>query len=412
MSVKINELQIENVKRIKAVKLEPTANGLTIVGGKNNQGKTSVLDSIAWALGGDRFKPSQANREGSVTQPYLKITLSNGVVVERTGKNSSLKVIDPHGNKAGQQLLNEFIESFALNLPKFLQSNANEKANILLQIIGVGDRLIELETAENNKYNQRHTIGQIAEQKKKYADEMVHYDGVPSEPVSASDLIQQQQEILYQNAENQKKRERLKELREKKYVLETELNRVINDLKIAEMSAEELVDRSTEELEENIEKIDALNIKIRSNLDKERAEEVAHDFQNQYNTLTAEIEDIRAEKKKLLDNADLPLPELSVVNGEITYKGMKWDNMSGSDQLKVATAIIRKLNPECGFVLVDKLEQMDIETLNEFGQWLESEGLQVIATRVSTGDECSVIIEDGYSISNNDNKPKFQKGVF
>lgn len=412
MSVKINELQIENVKRIKAVKLEPTANGLTIVGGKNNQGKTSVLDSIAWALGGDRFKPSQANREGSVTQPYLKITLSNGVVVERTGKNSSLKVIDPHGNKAGQQLLNEFIESFALNLPKFLQSNANEKANILLQIIGVGDRLIELETAENNKYNQRHTIGQIAEQKKKYADEMVHYDGVPSEPVSASDLIQQQQEILYQNAENQKKRERLKELREKKYVLETELNRVNNDLKIAEMSAEELVDRSTEELEENIEKIDALNIKIRSNLDKERAEEIAHDFQNQYNALTAEIEDIRAEKKKLLDNADLPLPELSVVNGEITYKGMKWDNMSGSDQLKVATAIIRKLNPECGFVLVDKLEQMDIDTLNEFGQWLESEGLQVIATRVSTGDECSVIIEDGYSISNNDNKPKFQKGVF
>lgn len=412
MSVKINELQIENVKRIKAVKLEPTANGLTIVGGKNNQGKTSVLDSIAWALGGDRFKPSQANREGSVTQPYLKITLSNGVVVERMGKNSSLKVIDPHGNKAGQQLLNEFIESFALNLPKFLQSNANEKANILLQIIGVGDRLIELETTENNKYNQRHTIGQIAEQKKKYADEMVHYDGVPSEPVSASDLIQQQQEILYQNAENQKKREHLKELREKKYVLESELNRVNNDLKIAEMSAEELVDRSTEELEENIEKIDALNIKIRSNLDKERAEEVAHDFQNQYNALTAEIEDIRAEKKKLLDNADLPLPELSVVNGEITYKGMKWDNMSGSDQLKVATAIIRKLNPECGFVLVDKLEQMDIDTLNEFGQWLESEGLQVIATRVSTGDECSVIIEDGYSISNNDNKPKFQKGVF
>lgn len=411
MSVKINELQIENVKRIKAVKLEPTANGLTIVGGKNNQGKTSVLDSIAWALGGDRFKPSQANREGSVTQPYLKITLSNGVVVERAGKNSSLKVIDPNGNKAGQQLLNEFIESFALNLPKFLQSNANEKANTLLQIIGVGDRLIELETAEKEKYNQRHTIGQIAEQKKKYADEMVHYDGVPSEPVSASDLIQQQQEILYTNAENRKKRERLRELREKKSVLEAELNRVNEDLKIAEMSAEDLVDRSTEELEKNIERIDALNIKIRSNLDKERAEEVAHDFQNQYATLTSEIEEIRADKKKLLDSADLPLPELSVVNGEITYKGMKWDNMSGSDQLKVATAIIRKLNPECGFVLVDKLEQMDMDTLQEFGQWLEAEGLQVIATRVSTGDECSVIIEDGYSISN-DNKPKFQKGVF
>lgn len=417
MSVKINELQIENVKRIKAVKLEPTANGLTIVGGRNNQGKTSVLDSIAWALGGDRFKPSQANREGSVVQPYLKITLSNGIVVERTGKNSSLKVIDSNGNKGGQQLLNEFIESFALNLPKFLQATANEKANTLLQIIGVGDKLAELELAENEKYNQRHTIGQIAQQKKKYAEEMVHYDDVPSEPVSASELIQQQQKILFTNAQNQKKREHLKELKEKKSTLENALAQVNADLELAELSVKDLVDRSTTELEENIEQIDKLNIKIRSNLDKEKAEETAHDFQTQYDTLTNELEQIRSDKKKLLDNADLPLPELSVVNGEITYKGMKWDNMSGSEQLRVSTAIIRKLNPECGFVLVDKLEQMDNETLQEFAQWLESEELQVIATRVGTGDECSIIIEDGYGISQNDAiqndiKPSFQKGVF
>ena len=45
--------------------------------------------------------------------------------------------------------------------------------------------------------------------------------------------------------------------------------------------------------------------------------------------------------------------------------------MSGSEQLRVATAIVRKLNPDCGFVLIDKLEQMDIETMNEFGTWLE-----------------------------------------
>ena len=70
--------------------------------------------------------------------------------------------------------------------------------------------------------------------------------------------------------------------------------------------------------------------------------------------------------------------------------------MSGSDRLKVSTAIVRKLNPKCGFVLLDKLEQMDLDTLKEFGEWLEAEGLQAIATRVSTGGECSIIIEDGY----------------
>lgn len=71
-SIKINKLEIENVKRIKAVKIEPTKNGLTIVGGNNNQGKTSVLDSIAWALGGDRYKPSNATRDGSTIRLITK----------------------------------------------------------------------------------------------------------------------------------------------------------------------------------------------------------------------------------------------------------------------------------------------------------------------------------------------------
>ena len=72
--------------------------------------------------------------------------------------------------------------------------------------------------------------------------------------------------------------------------------------------------------------------------------------------------------------------------------------MSGADQLRVSTAIVRKLKPTCGFILLDKLEQMDMVTLNEFGKWLEQEGLQAIATRVSTGEECSIIIEDGYVV--------------
>ena len=135
---------------------------------------------------------------------------------------------------------------------------------------------------------------------------------------------------------------------------------------------------------------------VRANVDKEKAEDDAKEYQRQYADLTGKIEGMREEKAKLLERADLPLPDLSVKDGELVYKGQKWDNMSGSDQLKVSTAIVRKLNPKCGFVLLDKLEQMDMDTLKEFGMWLEAEGLQAIATRVSTGEECSIIIEDGY----------------
>ena len=163
-TLKINRLEIENVKRVKSVRIEPTANGLTVIGGKNNQGKTSVLDSIAWALGGDRYRPAQAQREGSITPPNLRIIMDNGLIVERKGKNSDLKVTDPSGKKSGQQLLNEFVEQLALDLPKFIDANEKEKARILLNIIGVGDRLAVMDKEEQELYNRRLAVGQIADQ--------------------------------------------------------------------------------------------------------------------------------------------------------------------------------------------------------------------------------------------------------
>lgn len=411
MTLKINNLEIENVKRVKAVRLEPTQNGLTVIGGKNGQGKTSVLDAIAWALGGDKFRPSTPEREGSMVPPLLKITLSNGLIVERGGKNSSLKVIDPQGNKAGQQLLNEFVEQLALDLPKFMRSTSKEKADILLQIIGVGEQLHELETKETQLYNRRTEIGRIADQKKKFAAEMTSYPEAPKELISASDLIRQQQDILARNGENARKRQRLAELSKNAEFLEAKVDRLteelrqakdslviaLNDLVLAKKSAEQLHDENTEELEANIANIDAINVKVRANYEKEKAEIDADDYSRQYNDLSGEIDAIREKKLALLKGANLPLPELSVENGELVYRGYRWDNMSGAEQMKVATAIVRKLNPQCGFVLMDKLEQMDTDTMREFGEWLESEGLQVIATRVSVNrEECSLIIEDGY----------------
>lgn len=424
MSMKINRLEIENVKRIKAVKLEPAENGLTIIGGNNNQGKTSVLDSIAWALGGDRYRPSQAVREGSVIPPYLHIVMNNGLVVERKGKNSDLKVTDPSGKKAGQQLLNEFVNQLALDLPKFMEANGKEKAQILLQIIGVGDRLTQLEQEEKQLYNERLAIGRIADQKKKFANEQTYYPDAPREIISAADLIRKQQEILARNGENQRKRENLHRLEQEYQQVTEEMARLLKrqasleeDLFTARKSAQDLMDESTEELENSITQIDEINRKVRANLDKEKAEEDARDYAEQYDRLTGEINRVREAQTELLSQAELPLPGLSVQDGELVYQGQKWDNMSGSDRLKVATAVVRRLNPQCGFVLLDKLEQMDVKTLKEFGAWLEREGLQAIATRVSTGGECSIIIEDGYSQEETDAAPtpkanKWKAGEF
>lgn len=416
MSVKITALEAENVKRIKAVALTPAPTGLTLVGGNNNQGKTSVLDALAWALGGEKFRPNAAQRDGAVAPAHLRVTLSNGVVVERKGKNSSLTVTDPTGRRSGQQLLNAFVEPLALDLPRFMEASDKEKADILLRIIGIGNELHLRDMEIKSIYDKRTFTGQLAQQKKHFADELISYPDAPEQPLSASDLIRRQQDILARNGENQRlrqqaqelarqeqqcldelkrTRERIAELEKLREELDTKHTKLFNQRKNAEKTVDQLQDESTAELEASIQSIEETNRKVRANLEKARAEDEAAKYASDYDKLTDAIEQKRKERLALLNGADLPLPELSVEDGALTYKGKRWRDMSGSDQLRVAAAIVRRLNPDCGFVLLDKLEQMDMTTLEEFGHWLEAEGLQAIATRVSTGSECQIIIEDG-----------------
>lgn len=416
--VRISALDVENVKRVNAVAMRPTEKGLTVIGGKNNQGKTSVLDAIAWALGGDRMRPDSPRNSESVGDPYMRVELSNGIVVERKGKNSSLKVIDPSGNKAGQKLLDSFIEAFALDLPRFMESSDKEKADALLNIIGVGSELADLDQRIDSLYNKRLQIGQIAKQKRGAANEMERFDDAPDEPISAMELIQEQQGILARNGENQRKREqadaiavrleqeqhemsRLSDERDaldrRIRALREQIAQTSSDLDIASKTAEELVDESTEEIERRLAEIDATNERVRTNQAKRAAEQEAAELEDEYSAMSVEIEDLRAQRMGLLEGAALPLPGLSVQNGRLTYNGRFWDDLSGSEQLRVATAIARALKPECGFVLVDKLEQMDLDTLAEFAAWAQGSDLQVIGTRVSSGDECSIVIQDGYA---------------
>lgn len=422
--IKITSLKMENVKRVQAVTLSPTPSGLTIIGGRNGQGKTSVLDAIAWALGGDKYRPTSPQREGSVLPPDLEVQLSNGLVVRRKGKASALTVTDPSGQRYGQRLLNEFVNEFAIDLPRFLHASDKDKAEILLQLVGVGDKLRQLEAQENTLYTQRRFVGQEADRKRKYADELPFYEGVPNEAVSVSELVQRQQAILKKNAENQ----RLRDERDKLEAQRNHQQSVVDDLAqrlreaqayMAQLEANlaraseaagGLTDASTMELEMDISNVEELNRKVRTNQDKRMAEAEAKEQQARYDDMTDKLNQVRRAKDELLSGAALPLPGLGVEDGALTYHGKHWDCMSGAEQLMVSAAIASALKPECGFILLDSLEQMDTETLAAFGEYLAARNLQAIATRVSTGEECTIIIEDGQAATAS--APTWTAGTF
>lgn len=408
-STKISAFHIENVKRIKAVAYQPTTSGLTVIGGKNGQGKTSVLDALAWGLGGDRLKPSRPDRDGSLSPPDIDITLSNGVRVMRKGKNSSLTVLDPEGKRAGQTLLNAFVSEFALDLPRFLIASSTEKANILLKILGIGEELKTLDREAERLYNQRHDFGIEVTKKEKYSEECREHADAPPEPVSVSELLSRHKTILAQNAENDRLRQNADRCRiamdvaratvvameEKLAAARAAQAQAEADYVTASKSAEALLDESTEAIEADLARIEQINAMVAANAEKVRAADEANEYRARYAAMSVDLEAVRRMRIALLADANLPLPGLSVENGELLYSGQPWDCMSGSEQLRVGTSIVRRLKPECGFVFLDKLEGFDIDSLSEFASWAEAEDLQVLGTRVSVGEECSLIIEDG-----------------
>jgi len=458
---KIATLQVNDVKRVRGVYIEPKANGVFTIGGKNGQGKTSIISAIMYALGGEKFRPTNFKREGSEAEGYIRITFDDGIIVERRGKNAELKVIDANGEKGGQELLNSFVSKFSIDLPRFMKEDDAGKGKILLGILGLEKELEKLDTDEEALYQERTYVGRIRDSKTKACEEVVFYPDVPEAEVSIQTLLDKQTEITTRNAkvraaienieankgklaalieksdkleankqtidsnrdaqlancETQKKRleesfkAQMAALEEQKAKIEKSHaeNMRINDDSISNTAKEieELADiiaksenveyslESTTEIETEIKNCEETNAKVRHNLQRKQMLEEANAKAKEYDELTVKIEDIRKARKALLDGADLPYPGLSVQSGKLMLNGKAWDCMSGSEQLVVGCAIARKINPKCEFVLLDKLEQFDEEQLAKFSDWCEGENLQVIATRVSTGGECSVIIEDG-----------------
>ena len=399
--MRITLIEATNFKRLKAVRLEPSPTGLTVLNGRNGQGKTSVLDAIAFAFGGKKYCPSNPRRDGAIAETKIHIETDNGLVLERKGKNLDLIVTDSTGKRQGQTLLDAFISEFAINLPKFLNQNDKEKADTLLQILGIGEELDAIDREIKAKYDSRMVVGRQADQKKKAADDMPYHEDVPDEPVSVKELLDRQQEVLGRNGVKQRLAADLESNKRQVASYRAQLQEIEATVKrlekaIADAERQDLSLEDTSELEKQIADYEETNRLIAENKAKREREDEATDLRDQYDAFTDEIETLRKKKYDILKGAELPFPGLGVNDdGVLTLDGKAWDCFSSSQQLVVGTAIASRLNPECKFVLLDKLEQLDLETLEDFDKWLGEHDLQAIATRVSSDPDASLVIEDG-----------------
>jgi len=464
-AAKITGFTVQDFKRIRLVEIHPTENGLTILGGRNAQGKSSCLDAIAYALGGETFRPSDINNHDAEKNATIRVEI-DGLIVERAGKNAALKITDARGMRGNQTLLNDIVGKFALDLGAFMRAGDLDKAKMLLKMFpDLEQRLAELKKRADEIREARADQNRDIKRLQVHFDEMPHFPEAPADEISIEALtkelqgvteaenetasrrallaVEQQRaaELESRLANNQQlialKMAKIEENEKSKFArldyLKTEYEKAQREIQEqAEQAKKELDSQIAElqqgqtEIERNItgtkdgiesikanlagdpdfaakkadimqrlQQADETNKQIRANAERRKLYAQIAEMRQTSDRQTADLQAIEADRTALLQNAELPLPELSInADGELLYRGQKWDCMSGSERLKVATAICMKSKPGCGFVLIDGLEAMDPQTLADFGEFLTAQNMQGIGTIVGE-NAATVIIEDG-----------------
>lgn len=472
--MKVKHFTMQNVKGVNLFDYEFPLSGTTVLGGKNNQGKTSVLNGMQYAIGGEAYRPTNYHKDDTAGESFLQMVFSNGIVAQRIGDSADLKVFDENGKVSRQKLLDQFITKFALDLPKFLNGSDKDRAEILLKALHLEDEVNKLDDAITSEYEERTIIGRIRDQKKKAGKEMPFHEGVPDAELSPSDILSRMQEVNVRNAKIQAAKQELdkhnadlvrlvetgekieaaldrvdgetKSLCEKvdedckakvasieeqirklqdsiksakdfamshkeQIVKSSEVNKsalarqkeendkAVEDLsdKIAAAETQDFTLEDTSSFQRELDAVEETNIKVRENIARAKVLKEADDQALKYDEKTAVIEDLRKQKDALLQGAGLPYPGLSVENKVVTLNGKAWDCMSESMKIRVGCAIVMRINPSCKFMFVDKLEQLDSDSLAELDQFAKDHDIQIIGTRVTTDPEdCTLIIKNGY----------------
>ncbi len=439
-SSKILRLTAENIKRLTAVEITPDKDGnLIVIGGRNDQGKSSCLDAIYYALGGAPGIPPKVLRKGT-KGGFVRIDLGDIIVTRSFTESggSNLTVSNGEGAvfKSPQALLDKLVGKLSFDPLEFSRQSPEEQADTLKRIVGLDFTKLDQERA--GFYTERTAINRTVTQIRAQLSGMEFHQGLPKEEVSIEAIYAEMRKVTEQNRANDAIRASV-QLKQQgvfnaEYKLQQEQMKVddlavrVTQLKLELQKAEELLIRATNELEvpkealnaakllhetalgeveglvdatdtelkEQVLKAKEINGKLMSNKAREAAEQAMLAKSKQSDELTAKIDKIDEDKKKAVAESKFPVPGLSFdEDGGVTLDGLPFCQASSSQQLRVSVAIGLALNPKLRVLLVRDGSLLDPDSLKLLGQLAKEHDAQVWLERVSDGKEVTVVIEDG-----------------
>lgn len=407
-------LEVEGLKRIKAVRIKPNGS-LVQITGKNRQGKTSILDGIWWALTGKSSREQTNPINDNAEEARVLLDMGEVIITRRFRKKKGsdeeitqdLTVTTAKGVKFDkpQTLIDSMLGALTLDPLEFQRSDKRKQFDLVKGLVpGVDfDAIAKADKVDREK---REAIGRDMRRAQQAAAAISIPETMPEKPVDEESLADDLETALAHNVEIVTRQNRrsnaVKQIEEN----ETRISLLAEEL--------ETLTARTAELKDALAKAaplpDAIDIELlRSRHAEARAankafddvtrkqtyRDEADDLEEQYNALTADIEKREKDKQTKIAAAKLPVEGLQVGDGEILLNGQPFDQGSDAEQLQASIALAMAANPQIRVIRIRDGSLLDSDARDWLEDLIERKGYQVWMERVAEGAPVGFVIEDG-----------------
>lgn len=426
---RIVELHSENVKRLKAVTIKPTGNVVEI-SGENRNGKSSVLDSIWYALGGDKAVPENPIRKGQKkAQTTIKL---DGLVVRRTfhsqedgSYTTSVIVESEEGFRANkpQKTLDQLIGQLSFDPIEFVDMSEKEQFEILKRFVPDFDFDAEALTRKD-LVSTRTDVNRSAKNLIVQANAIVVPDDVPEAKIDIAGLLEQRTELELENASIERTRWRLNNLvadanrqesRAEEYLEQAAETRRRMELQIADLEKKaseahaeakevrhrieeigELPERkSLDGLTEQINSATRLNDLVSKREQRDSLLADAKKLEEESDQLTQKIGESDDRKRKAIESSNIPVKGISFGENRILLNELPFEQASQAEQIEASMELAIAANPRLRVLLIRQGALLDKKAFAAVEKLAEKHDFQIWIEVVESGRQNAIIIEDG-----------------
>lgn len=417
--MRIIDLQVENIKRIKALNISLPRN-LVVIGGKNAAGKSSVLDSIWDAFtGGKKFEKMirEGQDKGSITVNIGKFIITKKYHHKGSEEVASLEVKNAEGYRepSPQTLLNSFYGENTFDALEFSRLKKEDQVSQLKELLGLD--FSELDKRRQEAYTERTILNREASKLETNLAQNEKTPGIPESEIVVSDLLNELTSIQKRNQEKEKASEELKRISERGTVSKeriSELNKQLESIQaqiillnqhientrnqyiLQKEVVSQMVHEDESIIKDRISKAEVINSQIRKNKFFEECKSQFFAVSSKAIELTREIAKIDQKKIEMTKNAKFPVDGIEFGETGLLLNGIPFQNASSAEKLKISVAMGIALNPELKVMQIRDGSLLDNESLEIVNKMAIEADMQIIMEKVSEGSECSIIIEDGY----------------